>query len=304
MVGLGTIFIAGARRSRRSAALARHALDEPRHALGPDARDAVPVYREPGRLDRRPRSGRQPWLVYGLQRTADGISTNVSAGMTWFTLLGFMGLYLLVGLLYVVLFLRIVVGPGPARASRRRRHGMINVVWFVVLVVMLGGYAVLDGFDLGVGALHLLAAARRERARDSPSTRSARSGTATRCGCSPPADRWSSRFRSSTRELQRLLPRADARALAARLPRPGHRVPAPDRPSALASGVGRGVLAGERAAGRALRRGARQRAPRPAARPGRQVPGHVRADARIRSRSSAACSASRCSACTARRISR
>jgi cytochrome bd ubiquinol oxidase subunit I len=52
--------------------------------------------------------GRQPWIVYGLQRTSDAISTNVSAGMTWFTLLGFMGLYLLVGLLYVTLFLRII----------------------------------------------------------------------------------------------------------------------------------------------------------------------------------------------------
>ncbi len=52
--------------------------------------------------------GRQPWLIYGLQRTSDGVSTNVAAGMTWFTLLGFMGLYLLIGLLYVVLFLTIV----------------------------------------------------------------------------------------------------------------------------------------------------------------------------------------------------
>jgi cytochrome d ubiquinol oxidase subunit II len=33
---------------------------------------------------------------------------------------------------------------------------VINTVWFVVLVFMLAGYAVLDGFDLGVGALHLL----------------------------------------------------------------------------------------------------------------------------------------------------
>ena len=52
--------------------------------------------------------GRQPWLVYGLQRTADGTSTNVSGGMAWFTLLGFMGLYLLLGLLYLFLFGRIV----------------------------------------------------------------------------------------------------------------------------------------------------------------------------------------------------
>jgi len=32
---------------------------------------------------------------------------------------------------------------------------MINATWFVVLAGMLTGYAVLDGFDLGVGALHL-----------------------------------------------------------------------------------------------------------------------------------------------------
>jgi cytochrome d ubiquinol oxidase subunit II len=32
----------------------------------------------------------------------------------------------------------------------------VNTVWFVVLSFMLAGYAVLDGFDLGVGALHLV----------------------------------------------------------------------------------------------------------------------------------------------------
>jgi cytochrome bd ubiquinol oxidase subunit I len=58
--------------------------------------------------------GRQPWTVYGLFRVADSTSTNVTAGMTYFTLLGFMGLYLLVGLLYLLLFFRIIVlGPEP-----------------------------------------------------------------------------------------------------------------------------------------------------------------------------------------------
>ena len=33
---------------------------------------------------------------------------------------------------------------------------MINTTWFVVLAFMLAGYAVLDGFDLGVGTLHLI----------------------------------------------------------------------------------------------------------------------------------------------------
>lgn len=52
--------------------------------------------------------GRQPWVVYGIMRTANANSVNVSAGMTWFTLFGFMGLYTLVGLLYLFLFARIV----------------------------------------------------------------------------------------------------------------------------------------------------------------------------------------------------
>ncbi len=56
--------------------------------------------------------GRQPWIVYGLQHTGDASSPNVTAGMTYFTLFGFMGLYLVVGLLYLALFGRIVLrGP-------------------------------------------------------------------------------------------------------------------------------------------------------------------------------------------------
>jgi cytochrome d ubiquinol oxidase subunit II len=32
----------------------------------------------------------------------------------------------------------------------------LNSAWFVLLAFMLAGYAVLDGFDLGIGAIHLL----------------------------------------------------------------------------------------------------------------------------------------------------
>jgi cytochrome d ubiquinol oxidase subunit II len=32
----------------------------------------------------------------------------------------------------------------------------LNILWFVLLGFLLAGYAILDGFDLGVGALHLL----------------------------------------------------------------------------------------------------------------------------------------------------
>jgi cytochrome d ubiquinol oxidase subunit I len=62
--------------------------------------------------------GRQPWVVYGLQRTATADSTNVTPAMTYFTLLGFMGLYLVVGLLYLMLFYRIIEqGPDTASAD-------------------------------------------------------------------------------------------------------------------------------------------------------------------------------------------
>lgn len=47
--------------------------------------------------------GRQPYLVYGLLRTSEGISPTVSSGNTLFTLLGFMALYLLLGLLFLLL---------------------------------------------------------------------------------------------------------------------------------------------------------------------------------------------------------
>jgi cytochrome d ubiquinol oxidase subunit I len=59
-------------------------------------------------------TGRQPWVVFNLMRTSAGASpeASVSAGAGIFTLLGFAGLYTLIGVLYVVLILRIVArGP-------------------------------------------------------------------------------------------------------------------------------------------------------------------------------------------------
>ncbi len=31
----------------------------------------------------------------------------------------------------------------------------LNTTWFILVVILLAGYAILDGFDLGVGILHL-----------------------------------------------------------------------------------------------------------------------------------------------------
>ena len=58
--------------------------------------------------------GRQPWLVYGLQRTVHGTSPAVSAGDVAFSALGFMGMYLVLGLLFLYLVMReIAHGPLP-----------------------------------------------------------------------------------------------------------------------------------------------------------------------------------------------
>ena len=62
--------------------------------------------------------GRQPWLVYNLLRTVDGVSPTVSSGNSLFTLIGFVGLYSLLILLFLLLVFRIVNrGPETIKAT-------------------------------------------------------------------------------------------------------------------------------------------------------------------------------------------
>ena len=56
--------------------------------------------------------GRQPWLIYGLFHTRDGYSKVVSNGDAIFTLIGFTGLYFVIGLLFLGLAGR-EIGKGP-----------------------------------------------------------------------------------------------------------------------------------------------------------------------------------------------
>jgi cytochrome bd ubiquinol oxidase subunit I len=62
--------------------------------------------------------GRQPWLVYGLYLTSEGASSVVSSGTVLFTFVGVVGLYFVLGVLYLVLIGReIAHGPeahGPS----------------------------------------------------------------------------------------------------------------------------------------------------------------------------------------------
>src|SRR6185369_6558990 len=61
--------------------------------------------------------GRQPWVVYGLLRTRDAASPLVHPGSALFTLIGFCGLYLALGLLYASLILREVAHGPQAEAT-------------------------------------------------------------------------------------------------------------------------------------------------------------------------------------------
>jgi cytochrome d ubiquinol oxidase subunit I len=60
-------------------------------------------------------TGRQPWLIYGLMRTPEGVSPHVSAGNALFTLIGFMGMYAVLAILFLLLVYQ-EIGRGPEAA--------------------------------------------------------------------------------------------------------------------------------------------------------------------------------------------
>jgi cytochrome d ubiquinol oxidase subunit I len=71
--------------------------------------------------------GRQPWLIYGLLRTAHGASENVSAGNGLFTLLGFMGMYTVLSILYLFLMWR-EIEHGPQHPDGLANHTLATPV--------------------------------------------------------------------------------------------------------------------------------------------------------------------------------
>jgi cytochrome d ubiquinol oxidase subunit I len=67
--------------------------------------------------------GRQPWLIYGLFRTRDGFSKVVSNGNVIFTLIGFVGLYFVIGILFLYLVGReISHGPEEVATISEEEH--------------------------------------------------------------------------------------------------------------------------------------------------------------------------------------
>jgi cytochrome d ubiquinol oxidase subunit I len=59
--------------------------------------------------------GRQPWIIHGLLRTVEAGSASVNVGDVIFTTLGFAGLYLLLGILFIYLVMQ-ELNRGPITA--------------------------------------------------------------------------------------------------------------------------------------------------------------------------------------------
>jgi cytochrome d ubiquinol oxidase subunit I len=63
--------------------------------------------------------GRQPWIIYGLMRTDQSHSPFVSAGNTMFTIIGFLGMYGVLSILFLFLVGReITLGPSHVEEHR------------------------------------------------------------------------------------------------------------------------------------------------------------------------------------------
>jgi cytochrome d ubiquinol oxidase subunit I len=76
--------------------------------------------------------GRQPWIVYGLMRTSDGLSKTVTFGQTLFSLILFTLIYLLLFVLFIFLLdQKIKHGPegseDTAPTYQQQRKGLDTI---------------------------------------------------------------------------------------------------------------------------------------------------------------------------------
>ncbi|MGB7848278.1 MAG: cytochrome ubiquinol oxidase subunit I [Candidatus Acidiferrum sp.] len=126
MVGLGTIFIVIM--GVATILLARRRLYESRWMLWLLMLSAPLPYIANTAGWMTAELGRQPWLIYGVMRTAKGVSPRVAAGSAWFTLLGFMGMYTLLSILWLFLIYReIEHGPEPEAKERASSPTLLTV---------------------------------------------------------------------------------------------------------------------------------------------------------------------------------
>ena len=109
--------------------------------------------------------GRQPWIVYGVMRTADAVSrlatvqvaTSLAAFVVVYGMLGFVAISLLVR------FARKGPERGLSRRAGKEGDDMLETIWFILWGVLWAVYFMLDGFDLGLGTLLPFLAQGRDR---------------------------------------------------------------------------------------------------------------------------------------------
>ena len=109
-------------------------------------------------------AGRQPWLVYGLQLTADGASKSVTAPEIMTTIIGFTLVYIVAAIAAIYLAVEhIKKGPdgNPSHdvvekeEARLWKLFLITLKWYglSLITVLFAGFFLLEGFDYGTGIL-------------------------------------------------------------------------------------------------------------------------------------------------------
>jgi cytochrome d ubiquinol oxidase subunit I len=63
--------------------------------------------------------GRQPWIVVGLQKTAEAVSPNITGGEVWLTMIGFTVIYLLLAIAALYAALRFIRRTKVTQAEGR-----------------------------------------------------------------------------------------------------------------------------------------------------------------------------------------
>ena len=149
-------------------------------------------------------TGRQPYTVYGLLRTADSVSPIGAPGVA-LSLIAFVAVYLSVFGMGIWYLLRLMRRRSRGDAGRAHAHAEtappaspplqatqgpasrpmsyltdLAIIWSAILAFAIYAYVVLDGFDLGIGILAPFA--RSDGEEKTMISRSRRYGTATRRG--------------------------------------------------------------------------------------------------------------------------
>ena len=119
--------------------------------------------------------GRQPWTIYGVLPTHLSAS-SLSVGSLYARIAGFVGFYTLLLIVEIYLMVKFArQGPGSLGTGRyARRTGRVctppasnkpeteilmfdyetlKLIWWLLVGVLLVGFAVMDGYDMGVGTL-------------------------------------------------------------------------------------------------------------------------------------------------------